>query len=72
MRFIKIVDDRKIIIDCDNINLFSLYKREGFVEEEANETELEELRNQAKELGVKGFQLMKKETLITKIAELEK
>ena len=55
-------------------NTFSVAKREGFepVEEDKQEDpELEALREQAKELGIKNAHNMKKEKLLEKIAEAE-
>jgi len=32
LKFVKIVEGKEVIIECDNENLYSLYIREGFKE----------------------------------------
>jgi len=32
LKFVKIVEGKEIVIECDNENLYSLYLREGFKE----------------------------------------
>jgi len=32
LKFVKIVEGKEIVIECDNQNLYSLYLREGFKE----------------------------------------
>ena len=73
MKFHKAINGKEDLVICCNSNLFSLYEREGYkeVEEVVEDPFIEELREQAKELGIKGFHVMKKETLISKIAELK-
>lgn len=65
--------EKELIFETENTNLFSMLKREGYTPEEENKanSELEELRKKAKELGIKGCHNMKLETLLNKIAEIE-
>jgi hypothetical protein len=65
--------DNENVIEINDKNLVSMLEREGFelVEGGADE-ELEALRKQAKELGIKSAHTMKKETLFEKIAEINK
>lgn len=65
--------DNENVIEINDKNLVSMLEREGFelVEGGADE-ELEALRKQAKELGIKSAHTMKKETLLEKIAEINK
>lgn len=75
MKFSKEIDGKEVIIECKEENLYSLCERNGYKPvEEVDEVdiELEELRDHAKELGIKNAHMMKKETLIDKIAALEK
>lgn len=63
----------EIVIEVTDPNTFNIFKREGFtMVEETEDAELIELRAKAKELGIKGYATSKAETLLTKIAELEK
>ena len=68
MKFVKEINGEKVFLEETNKNLFSLLERNGFTEAE---DELAELREKAKELGIKGYHNMKEENLIAKIAELE-
>lgn len=61
------------IVEVTDPNTFNVFERVGFIpmEEEIDE-ELEALRAQAKELGIKGYHNMKKDNLISKIEEMKK
>lgn len=30
MKFVKEINDKEVVIECDNENLYSIYEREGF------------------------------------------
>ncbi|MGV8982149.1 hypothetical protein [Clostridium sp.] len=66
--------EKDLTYENENVNLESYLIREGYSkveEKEEIDTELEALRAKAKELGIKSSHLMKAESLIAKIAELE-
>jgi hypothetical protein len=59
------------LLELDNPATHSLAERNGFEPIEEHDEELAALREKAKELGIKSAHTMKKETLITKITEIQ-
>lgn len=72
MKFVKEVNGKEVTIELHDKNTFNIPIRAGFkaVEETVDE-EHTALVEKAKELGIKSAHMMKKETLIAKIAEIE-